>query len=174
MVVNERMETSLAGVYAVGDLTGINMLAHAAYEQGIVAAENAMGKDSKMDYSAIPIAIYAFPEIGSVGLTEQEAKEKHQNIKVGKFPFSALGAAQADGETDGFIKIIADAQTDKILGAHIIGPRATDLIGIATLAIKNRLTAEQLGKAIQAHPSYPEGIYEAALAVAKKSLHIIS
>lgn len=172
VTVNEKMETELPGVYAVGDVTGVNMLAHVAYEQGMVAAENAcrsLGEgrsgNKKMDYSAIPVAIYTHPEIGCVGLAGKEGV---------KFPFSALGIAQASGETDGFIKIISDEKSGKILGVHMIGPHATDLLGMATLAIKQGLRVEELGKVIQAHPTYAEGIYEAALAVAKRSLHFIS
>jgi len=171
--VNEKMETNIPNVYAVGDLVSKKMFAHVAYEQGVIAAENALGGNRTFSYDFIPYGIYTHPEIGSVGLTEKEALEKHQNIKVGKFPFAALGIAAAMGETEGFIKVISDG-SGKLLGIHILGPEATDLIGSATLAIKQGLTVEKLAETFQAHPTYPEGLQEAALAVLKKSLHSIN
>ncbi|MGB9613391.1 MAG: dihydrolipoyl dehydrogenase, partial [Candidatus Margulisiibacteriota bacterium] len=117
--------------------------------------------------------IYTHPEIGTVGLTESEAREKFGNVKVGKFPFSALGIAQAMGETEGIIKVIATEQ-GKLLGIHILGPEATTLMGAATLAVKNGLNLEQLAETFQAHPSYPEGLQEASLATLKRSLHSIN
>jgi dihydrolipoamide dehydrogenase len=171
--VNEKMETSLPGIYAAGDLVSTKMFAHVAFEQGITAAENALGGNRTFSYEAIPYALYTTPEIAGVGHTEKQAREKFGEIKVGKFPFAALGIAQAQEETEGFIKVIAD-QDNKILGVHIIGPNASELIGSATIAIKNGLTVKQLGEVFQAHPSYPEGLQEAALNVLKKSLHIIN
>jgi dihydrolipoamide dehydrogenase len=171
--VNEKMETSIPGIYAVGDLVSNKMLAHVAYEQGVIAAENAMGMNRTFDYDCVPFAIYTSPEIGSVGLTEKEALENYKDIKIGKFPFSALGIANATGETEGSIKVISSVD-GKILGVHILGPEATTLIGIATLAIKNNLNIEQLAETFQAHPTYPEGLQEAALNVLKRSLHIIN
>jgi dihydrolipoamide dehydrogenase len=171
--VNEKMETSISGIYAVGDLASKKMFAHAAYEQGVIAAENAMGGNRIFSYEFTPYAIYTHPEIGSVGLTEKEARENHQNIKVGKFPFAALGIANAMGEIEGTIKVIAD-EKGKILGVHILGPEATNLIGGATIAIKNGLTVDQLAETFQAHPTYPEGLHEAALNALKKSLHMVN
>src|SRR3989338_8671058 len=133
--VNEKMETSLPGVYAVGDLASKKMLAHVAYEQGVVAAENALGGNRTFNYDCVPIGLYTHPEIVSVGLT--------RGAKVGKFPYAALGIAQAMGEIEGFIKVVSDEQ-GKILGVHIIGSDANTLIGSATLAIKNGLTVNQL------------------------------
>jgi len=170
LTVNEKMETNLPGVYAVGDLVSQKQFAHVAYEQGIIAAENALGGNRTFDYSCVPYGIYTSPEIGSVGLTEKTAGEKFQNIKVGKFPFAALGIAQAMGEIEGFIKFIAD-ENDNLLGVHIIGPEATALIGSATIALKNKVKVNQLAETIQAHPSYPEGLHEASLAALKKALH---
>jgi dihydrolipoamide dehydrogenase len=170
---NEKMETSISGIYAVGDLASKKMFAHAAYEQGVIAAENAMGGNRIFSYEFTPYAIYTHPEIGSVGLTEKEARENHQNIKVGKFPFAALGIANAMGEIEGTIKVIAD-EKGKILGVHILGPEATNLIGGATIAIKNGLTVDQLAETFQAHPTYPEGLHEAALNALKKSLHMVN
>jgi dihydrolipoamide dehydrogenase len=171
--VNEKMETPTPGVYAVGDLVSKKMLAHVAYEQGVVAAENALGGNRTFSYDAIPIGIYTNPEVGSVGLTEKEAREKFSDIKVGKFPFAALGIAQAMGETEGFIKVVSRAD-GKIVGIHILGTEATTLIGTAALTLKNQLTVDQLAETFQAHPSYPEGLQEAALAALKRSLHIIN
>ena len=171
--VNEKMETSAAGVYAAGDVCSRTMLAHVAYEQGVVAAENAMGAARTFNYDCVPIGIYTQPEIGAAGLTEQGAREQGSRVKVGRFPFGALGIAQAMGEIEGFIKVVADDKK-KILGVHIIGPEATSLIGTACLAIKNNLTVEQLAETFQAHPSYPEGLQEAALATLKRSLHVFN
>lgn len=168
--VNEKMETKIAGVYAVGDLVSLKQFAHVAYEQGLIAAENALGGNNIFDYSCVPYGIYTHPEIGAVGLTEKAAREKFQNIRVGKFPFSALGIAQAMGEIEGFIKFIAD-ENDNLLGVHIIGPEATTLIGSATIALKNKIKVNQLAGTFQAHPSYPEGLHETALSVLKRSLH---
>jgi len=172
VAVNERLETSVKGVYAVGDLVSSKMLAHVAYEQGMIAAENALGGKKTFSYDNIPIGIYTTPEIGSVGLTEKEAKDRHKEIKVGKFNYAALGIAQALGEIEGFIKVIGD-EKGNILGVHIIGAEATTLIGIAVSALKNKLTVDQLAGTFQSHPSYPEGLQEAALASLKKGLHSI-
>ncbi|OGC11682.1 dihydrolipoyl dehydrogenase [candidate division WOR-1 bacterium RIFOXYA12_FULL_52_29] len=169
--VNEKMETSLPNIYAVGDLVSLKQFAHVGYEQGVVAAENALGGNRSYNYDCVPYGIYTQPEIAGVGLTEKEARVKNPNIKTGKFPFGALGIAQAMGEIEGFVKFVAD-EKGKILGVHIIGPEATALIGMATLAIKNNLTIEQFGSTFQAHPSYPEGMQEAAEAVLNRALHI--
>jgi dihydrolipoamide dehydrogenase len=173
VAVNEKLETNVPGVYAAGDVCSRVMLAHVAYEQGVIAAENAMGASRTFNYDCIPLGIYTQPEIGAVGLTEQGAREKGARVKVGKFPFGALGIAQAMGEIEGFIKVISD-EKKKLLGVHIIGAEATSLIGTACLAIKNNLTVEQLAETFQAHPSYPEGLQEAALNVLKRSIHIIN
>lgn len=171
--VNEKMETSAPNVYAAGDLVSSKMLAHVAYEQGVIAAENALGADRIFDYSFVPFGIYTSPEIGSVGLTEKEAREKHQDIKVGKFPFGALGIAQAVGELEGTIKVISGSD-GKLLGIHILGAEATTLIGAATLAVKNKLSVEQLAETFQAHPTFAEGLQESAEAALKWALHILN
>jgi dihydrolipoamide dehydrogenase len=179
LVVNEKLETGQPGVYAVGDLISKKMFAHVAYEQGVIAAENAMGANRTFSYENIPYGIYTHPEIGSVGLTEKEAHLRQgsggqaREIKVGKFPFAALGIAAAMGETEGFIKVVSD-EKGKLLGVHILGPEATNLIGGATLAIKNGLTVDKLAETWQAHPTYPEGLHEAALAALKRSLHSLN
>jgi dihydrolipoamide dehydrogenase len=170
--VNEKLETSVPGVYAVGDLVSKKMFAHVAYEQGVLAAENALGGNKTYSYEFTPYGIYTHPEIGAVGITEKEAREKVGSIKVGKFPFAALGIAAAMGEIEGFVKVISD-EKGRLLGIHILGAEATSLIGGATQAIRNGLTVEQLAETFQAHPTYPEGLQEAALAVLKKSLHSI-
>jgi len=171
--VNDKMETDVPGIYAVGDLVSKKMLAHAAYEQGEIAAENALGGNRTFNYDFVPSTIFTQPEIGSLGLTEAEAKKKHKDVKVGKFPFAALGIAQAKGEIEGFIKVVAD-KSDKLLGIHIIGPEATNLIGAAAIAMRNGLTIEELAKTFHAHPSYLEGFHEAALNALKKSLHTLN
>ena len=168
--VNERMETSLPGIYAVGDLVSKKMFAHVAYEQGELAAENALGAERKYSYDIVPYGIYTNPEVGGVGLTESEARKQQAEIRIGKFPYSALGIATAMGEREGLFKVIAD-QNDRLLGLHIIGAEATTLIGLGSLAMRQKLTATQLAETFQAHPSFPEGLQEAALNVFGRSLH---
>ncbi|KAF0133644.1 MAG: dihydrolipoamide dehydrogenase [Candidatus Saganbacteria bacterium] len=171
--VNEKMETNVPNTYAVGDAASKKMLAHVAFEQGVIAAENALGANRTFNYNSVPIGIYTSPEIGSVGLTEKEAREKHSNIKVGKFPYSALGIANAMGEAEGFIKIISD-DSGKILGAHIIGAEATTLISNIVIAMKQGISADKIGGTFQSHPSYSEGVQEAAEAIFKASLHMLN
>jgi hypothetical protein len=149
------------------------MLAHVASYEGICAVENIAGSGNRTpDYHAAPNCIYTDPEIAHVGLGEKEAKEKGLDIKVGKFPFAASGRALTLGQSEGFVKVVADSGSGKILGAHIIGPRATDLIAEATLAIQNELTMEQLDLTIHAHPTLPESLMEAALAAQGRAIHI--
>lgn len=172
--VNAKMETDKPGVYAVGDMVSSKLLAHVASEQGIIAAENALGRNRTFSYDHVPYGIFTTPEIGGVGLTEKEAKEKYGNvIKTGRFPYGALGIAQAKGEIEGFIKVIAD-ENDKLLGIHILGADAVNLLGGAVIAVKNGLTVDQLSETLQAHPSYPEGLHEASLSALKKSLHSLN
>jgi len=171
--VNDRMETNVPGVYAVGDVTNIIQLAHVASHQGLVAVENIMGHDMKMDYTAVPSAIFTDPEISVVGITEKQANEQGMDILVGKFPFSASGKALVQGTRDGFVKVIKDKESDKIIGATMIGPHATDLISELTLAIQNGITAEQISHTIHAHPTTAEAVHEAVLATNGKALHFI-
>ncbi len=161
VVVNEKMETDLPGVYAVGDITGKWLLAHVASAQGRVAAENACGKESSMDYRVIPRTYSAFCEFAAVGLTEKEAAEKGE-IKVGRSPFASSAKAMILGEREGFVKIIADKKTNEILGLHILGPQAGSLIGEGALAIKLRARTNDLAELIHAHPTLSETIQEAA------------
>jgi dihydrolipoamide dehydrogenase len=169
--VNERMETTVSGIYAIGDVTGVSLLAHAASMQGLVAAANATGGHAIMDYSAIPNCIYTDPEIASVGLSEPQAKEQGRAIKVGRFNFAALGKAMCIGETAGMVKVVADAQTDKVLGVGIVGPHATDLIAEGVLAVRHGLTTHQVAETIHAHPTLPEAMGEAMHDVHGQAIH---
>ncbi len=171
IITNEKMETNIEGVYAIGDATGGVLLAHVASKEGLVAASNACGKEKKMDYSVVPAAIFTSPEIGSVGLREHQASDKGIKINVGRFQFRALGKAHAMGEIAGMIKIIADAETDKVLGMHIIGPHASDLVHEGALAIQSGLTVRELADTIHAHPTLAEGLMEAAEDVHGEAIH---
>lgn len=172
IVVGEDLQTNVEGVYAIGDVTGGVMLAHLASKEGIVAAENAMGRNARINYDVIPAAIFTSPEIGSVGLNEKKATEKGLKIRVGRFQFRALGKAHAMGEISGLFKIIADEETDKILGAHIIGPHASDLIHEVALAMEKGLTAKDIAHTIHAHPTLAEGVMEAAEDVHDAAIHL--
>src|ERR1700687_5851408 len=162
--INERMETSAKGIYAIGDVAGPPMLAHKGEREGIIAAETIAGQHAHLfDYSNVPGATYCHPEVASVGLTEQACKEKKLDYKVGKFPFSANGRARTSGETDGFVKIIRDAKYGEILGAHIIGAHATELIHELAVARENEYAVEEVDLAIHAHPTLSEAVAQAAL-----------
>ena len=170
--VDQHLQTSLAGVYAIGDATMISMLAHTASYQGEIAVANALGERRiSADYSTIPGAIYTDPEIAYVGLTEAAAKAAGQTVRVGSFPFSALGRAMVIGETAGLVKVVAD-QEGYLLGVTIMGPRATDLIAEAVLALNQGITAAELSQAVHAHPTLPEALAEAALDVEGRAVHI--
>jgi dihydrolipoamide dehydrogenase len=169
--VNSKMQTNISNIYAIGDVTNIILLAHAASHQGVVAANNIMGKPCEMDYAAVPSAIFTEPEIAMVGIGEKEAKLQGIEIEVGKFPFSANGKALSYGESDGFIKIIRDKNTEKLIGASIVGLHATDLIAELTLAIRNNLTAREIAETIHAHPTTAEVIHEAALSLEGGAIH---
>ncbi len=172
IITNDRMETNVKGVYAVGDVTGGIMLAHMASKEGMIAAENALGGDAVINRSVVPAAIFTSPEIASVGLREKQALDKGYRIKIGRFQFRALGKAHAMGEISGLIKIIADGQNDKILGAHIIGPHASDLIHEIALAVNKGLTVKDIADTIHAHPTLSEGIMEAAEDVHDSAIHV--
>jgi dihydrolipoamide dehydrogenase len=173
IVVNERLETSVEGVYAIGDVTDIKQLAHFASAQGKAAAETATGHPAQTNWRAVPAATFTSPEIASVGLTEREAVAAGRTVKLGKFPFRILGKAIADGETAGFVKIVSDASTDQVLGVHIIGPRASELIHEAALAVAADLNAHDLAQAIHAHPTLSEAMGEAAEDVAGIAIHLL-
>ncbi|MDD2404718.1 MAG: dihydrolipoyl dehydrogenase [Victivallaceae bacterium] len=170
--VDEYCRTNVPGIYAIGDIGGRIWLAHLASAMGICAVENICGNSNEFSYDLVPGCIFTKPEIGMLGLTEEQCKEQNINYKVGKFPFAALGKAMAINETDGFCKIIADAETDQVLGIHIIGPHATDLIAEAGPAMLLEITARELGRAIHAHPTLGEAMMEAAHAVHGESAHI--
>lgn len=171
IIVNSRMQTSVADIYAIGDAVGGIMLAHLASKEGIVAAENATGGNSEINYQVVPAAIFTSPEIASVGLREKQAAEKGLKYKVGRFQYRGLGKAHAMGEIAGLFKIIADEATDRILGAHIIGPHASDLIHEAALAMGKGLTARDIAHTIHAHPTLAEGVMEAAEDVHDSAIH---
>ena len=172
VLVNERMETGIPDLYAAGDVVGGVLLAHKASAEGIVAAENALGGNSTMDYKVIPSCIFSHPEVASVGLSEKKAKEEGAEIKVGKFPFRALGKAQALGRFEGLVKIVAEAESDEILGVHIIGPQATDLIAEGALAMRMEATVDDLARTIHAHPTLSEAMMEAAHALHNRAIHL--
>ena len=170
--VNEGYETAAAGVYAIGDVIGAPMLAHKGSREGHILAELLAGQHPHpLNYGNIPGATYCHPEVASVGLTEQQCKEQKLDYKVGKFPFSANGRARTSGETDGFVKIIRDAKYGEILGAHIIGAHATEIIHELVVARENEFTVEEVDLAIHAHPTLSEAIAEAALDSMGKMIH---
>ena len=169
--VNHHYQTSSANIYAVGDVIDGPMLAHKADEEGVAVAEIIAGKPGHVNYEAIPNVVYTWPEVASVGMTEEEVKAKGIAYKVGKVPFIANGRARAFGETDGFVKIIADAKTDRIIGAHIIGPNASELIAELVIGVEFSGSAEDIGRSSHAHPTLAEVMKEAALAVDKRSLN---
>lgn len=158
--VNDYMETSIPGIYAPGDVNGVKMLAHAAFRMGEIAAENAMGHHKKADLKATPAAIYTFPEMASVGLTEDQARQSH-DIKVGRFNFGANGRALASNENEGFVKVIMDAKYHEILGVHIVGPVAAEIINQASSIIQSEMTIDDVLDVIYGHPTYSEALFEA-------------
>jgi dihydrolipoamide dehydrogenase len=171
--INEKMETSVKGIYAIGDVAGPPMLAHKGQREGVVFAEFLAGQKQVhgVNYGNIPNATYCHPEVASIGMTEAQVKEKKIDYKVGKFPFSANGRARTSGETEGFVKIIRDAKYGEILGAHIIGAHATELIHELAVARENEYTVEEVDLAIHAHPTLSEAIAEAALDSLGKMIH---
>jgi dihydrolipoamide dehydrogenase len=171
--INERMETSAKGIYAIGDVAGPPMLAHKGQREGVVFAEFLAGQKHvhTVNYGNIPNATYCHPEVASIGMTEAQVKEKKIDYKVGRFPFSANGRARTSGETEGFVKIIRDAKYGEILGAHIIGAHATELIHELAVARENEYTVEEVDLAIHAHPTLSEAVAEAALDSLGKLIH---
>ena len=169
--VNDRMETNIPGIYAIGDVVGKAMLAHVASAQGKVAVENILGRDLSVNYEVIPAGIFTLPEIGRVGLTEQQARERGMQAKVGRFRYSGLGKAQGTGDITGMFKVIADAETGRLLGTHIIGAHAADLVHEAALAMEVGVSIEKLASMIHAHPTLSEGLMEAAEDVEGQAIH---
>jgi dihydrolipoamide dehydrogenase len=170
--VDDQLRTSVPNIYAVGDIAGQPMLAHKGSKEGQVAAAVISGKPDRMDVRCIPAVIFTAPEMASVGETEEQLKERGVKYSVGKFPFAASGRAMSLMETEGFVKILADAKTDELLGVHMVGPEVTELIAEAALAIEMGATAEDMGRTIHAHPTLPEAVMEAAEAVHKMAVHI--
>ncbi|MFW6378328.1 MAG: dihydrolipoyl dehydrogenase [Bacillota bacterium] len=169
--VDDQMKTSVDGIYAIGDVTDKVMLAHVASHQGIVAADNITGSEHRMDYKAVPSAIFTDPEVATVGMSEKDAKEAGIDYVVGRFPFSANGKVMAMGERRGFVKIIKEEKTGQVIGAGIIGLHATDLIASLTLAVNRNLTAHEIAETIHAHPTTAEVIHEAALDTEGGAIH---
>ncbi len=171
--VNEHLQTSASNIYAIGDVVRGAMLAHKAEEEGVMVAEILGGQEPHIDYNLIPNVIYTWPEVAAVGKTEEELKSAGVNYKSGQFPMRALGRSRASGDTDGFIKILADAQTDEVLGVHMIGARVADLIAEAVVAMEFRASAEDIARISHSHPTYAEAVKEAALAASEnRPLHI--
>jgi dihydrolipoamide dehydrogenase len=171
--VNEHLETSVEGVYAIGDVIKGPMLAHKAEDEGVYVAERIAGQKPHINYNLIPGVVYTWPEVASVGATEEQLKEKGTKYKAGSFPFKASGRAKASMDTDGFVKVLADATTDEILGVHIIGPRAADMIAEAVVAMEFRASAEDIARICHAHPTYTEAFKEAAMAATdNRAIHI--
>ena len=173
IIADERMKTSIPGVYAIGDVLGPAkiMLAHVASKEGLIAAENAMGRNRTMDYNIVPGAIFTMPEVANVGLTEAQAKKKGHNVRTDTVLFRNVAKAQVIGELAGEVKIVSDTETGRILGVHMIGPHATDLIGEGTLAIQMGCTVKELAETIHAHPTLAEIMLEASYKALGKALH---
>lgn len=171
--VNDHLETSVPGVYAIGDVIRGAMLAHKAEEEGVYVAERIAGQKPHINYNLIPGVVYTWPEVASVGYTEEQLKEQGKKYKTGSFPFKASGRARASMDVDGLVKVLADPSTDEILGVHMIGPRAADMIAEAVVAMEFRASAEDIGRISHAHPTYTEAFKEAALAATEnRPLHI--
>jgi dihydrolipoamide dehydrogenase len=171
--VDEHLQTTVPGVFAIGDVIRGAMLAHKAEEEGVLVAEFVAGQQPHIDYNLIPGVVYTWPEVASVGQTEEQLKASGIAYKVGKFPFKALGRARASMDTDGMVKILADANTDEVLGVHIVGPRAADMIAEAVAAMEFRASAEDIARMSHAHPTFTEATKEAALAAtANRAIHI--
>ena len=169
--VNKKLQTSVKNIYAIGDVIKGPMLAHKAEEEGIAVAEILAGQAGHVNYDVIPGVIYTSPEVATVGKTEEQLKKENKTYKVGKFPFLANSRAKVNNETEGFVKILADGNTDKVLGVHIIGPHCGDMIAEMALAMEFGASAEDIARTCHAHPTHTEAIKEAALAVDKRPIH---
>jgi dihydrolipoamide dehydrogenase len=171
IVVDEHLMTAVPGVYAAGDVIGGWLLAHVAFAEGICAAEHALGLGTTMNYQVVPRCIFTMPEYAAVGVSEEDAQDQHP-VKVARFPFKSLGMGQSLGELEGLVKIIAHAQTDQILGAHIIGPHAADLIAEVALAMRGGLPSRLIMETIHAHPTLSEAVLEVAQALHGRAIHM--
>lgn len=169
--VDRWMRTSVPGIHAAGDIIGGMLLAHVAFAEGIVAAENAMGINNRMDYRVVPRCIFSSPEYAAVGLSEEEAREQHTVTAV-SFPFKSLGMAQAMGDWEGMVKLVVESKTEQVLGGHIIGPHASDLIAEISLAMRNNISVKGIIETIHAHPTLPEAVLEVAQGVLGRAIHI--
>ncbi len=172
VVVDHYYATSVPGVWAIGDVIAGPMLAHKAEDEGVAVAEILVGQAGHVNYDVIPAVVYTMPEIASVGKTEEELKAANVAYNAGKFPFTANGRAKANQQTDGFVKILADAKTDRVLGVHIVGSDAGNMIAEACIAMEFGASAEDIARTCHAHPTLPEAVKEAALAVAKRAIHM--
>jgi dihydrolipoamide dehydrogenase len=172
VLVDEKFQTNVPGIYAIGDVIGGIMLAHKAEEEGVAAVELMAGKAGHVNYHCCPSVVYTHPELAQVGFTEEEARKRNGQISVGKFPFLANGRAKGMDETDGFVKVIADAKTDRVLGVHILAAHASDMIAEAVVAMEFGASSEDIARSFHAHPTLPEALKEAALAVEKRAIHI--
>jgi dihydrolipoamide dehydrogenase len=172
VIVDDRFATNVPGIYAIGDVIAGPMLAHKAEEEGVAVAEIIAGKPGQVNHDVIPNVVYTYPEIASVGKTEEELKAAGVAYNVGKFPFTANGRAKANQQTEGFVKILADAKTDRVLGVHIVGADAGNMIAEAALAMEFGASAEDIARTCHAHPTLPEAVKEAALAVDKRAIHM--
>jgi dihydrolipoamide dehydrogenase len=172
VVVDDRFQSSVPGISAIGDVIPGPMLAHKAEEEGIAAVEGMAGLPVHVPYEAIPNVVYTWPELAGVGITEEEAQAAGRRVRIGTFPFMANGRARAMGEVDGQVKVLADAATDRLIGAHILGPRASDLIAELALAMQFGASVEDVARSVHAHPTLPEAIREAALAAGGRALHM--
>jgi dihydrolipoamide dehydrogenase len=171
--VDDHLRTSCENIYAIGDVVKGAMLAHKAEEEGVFVAEQISGQKPHLNHLLIPGVVYTWPEVASVGYTEEQLKEQNKKYKSGNFPFKASGRARASMDTDGFVKVLADADTDEILGVHMIGPRVADMIMEAAVAMEFRASAEDIARICHAHPTFTESFKEAALdATSKRSIHM--
>jgi dihydrolipoamide dehydrogenase len=169
--IDESYRTNIPSIYAIGDLVPGPMLAHKASAEGVAAVERMAGKAGEVNYDAIPAVIYTWPEVASVGLTEEQLKEREVPFCTGSYPFSGAGRARCMGEKDGFVKLLAHARTDRILGVHIVGPRASDMIAECVLAVEFSASSEDIARTIHGHPTFAEALQEAATAVRKCSIY---
>ena len=172
VIVDEHYQTNVPGVFAIGDVIAGPMLAHKAEEEGIACVERMAGVAGHVNYDCIPNVVYTHPELASVGVSEEEARERGYEVRVGTFPFQANGRAKAMGDREGQVKLIADAATDRLLGAHIVGARASDMIAELVVAMELGASAEDIARSVHAHPTLPEAVKEAALGVAGRAIHI--
>jgi dihydrolipoamide dehydrogenase len=172
VLVDQRMRTNVANIFAIGDVAGGVLLAHKASHEGMVAAEAVAGSGASADWKSVPYAVFCDPEVAGIGLTEKEAAQKGMKVRIGKFPYQGVGKAVATLATDGFAKVISDAETDAILGIHVVGPHAGDIVFTGTALMELDCTAEDLGHLMAIHPTLSEALMEAGLSAHKKAIHI--